>query len=473
MRVVAIDQGTTSTRALVLDTRTGEARVAHSVRHAQFHPQPGWVEQDAEELLGNIRACLAAAGPADAIAIANQGESCLAWDGVSGEPLSPVIVWQDNRTAAALARLEPNAADITARSGLPLDAYFSASKLAWLLENVPAVASARTSGRLRLGTSDAFFLDRLTGVFATDTTTASRTSLMNLATGQWDATLCALFGVPRECLPDIVPTSGDFGTLDGVPVAASVVDQQASLYGHGCRRRGDAKITFGTGAFALAVTGTDIVRAPDEGLLPTIAWDSGSQIVYAVDGGVYDAGAAIDWALRIGILDDVVQLEHFAAPAAIDRGLVFVPALSGLACPHWDRSAAALWLGMSGATTRADMQQAIVEGIALRTAEVIRAIDRHVGVGDSISIDGGLSRSGYFCAFLADALERTIIRSDFTERTAYGAALLAAEALGHEVRQPQFTRQQIAPRDGRETERRRQVFADALARSRAWRSATA
>ncbi|MET0315025.1 MAG: FGGY family carbohydrate kinase, partial [Hansschlegelia sp.] len=427
MRIAAIDQGTTSTRVLIADDRTGAAKICKAIRHRQSYPAPGWVEHDPEELVANIVACLEAAGEVDAIAIANQGESCLAWDSETKTALSPVIVWQDDRTAGDLASLGEAGANLAMeRAGLPLDPYFSASKLAWILRDIPAAQEAFAAGRLRLGTTDAFFLDRLAGVFATDVTTASRTSLMNLAAGQWDPDLCALFGVPIDTLPEIRPTVGDFGSIRDVPVRAMMVDQQAALYGHGCRETGDAKITFGTGAFALAVTGEQIVRAPEKGLLPTVAWATGSETLYAVDGGVYDAGSAVEWATRIGVVSDLAELDHFDAAPAIDRGLVFVPALSGLACPHWDRSAASLYLGMSGATTREDMAQALLEGIALRACEVVAAIDERVKLKPAISIDGGLARSSYFAQFLADSLAREIVVADFDERTAFGAAALAA-----------------------------------------------
>ena len=303
MRVAAIDQGTTSTRLLIVED--GVAEVRHAVRHRQEHPRPRWVEHDPLELLANVRACAEAAGPAAAMGLDNQGESCLAWDGATGEPLSPVIVWQDNRTGEAIERLRASGAELLTieRAGLPLDPYFSASKLAWLLAEVERRPS------LRLGTTDAWFLDRLTGRFVTDVTTASRTSLMNLATCRWDEELCRLFGVPMECLPEIRPTVGDFGGVGGVPLTAAVVDQQAALYGHGCRDAGDAKVTFGTGAFALAITGTEIVRAPERGLLPTVAWQIGGQTVHAVDGGVYDAGAAVEWASRLGLFEDLAELD--------------------------------------------------------------------------------------------------------------------------------------------------------------------
>jgi len=241
MRVAAIDQGTTSTRVLVADT-DGAIEIACAITHRQIHPKTGWVEHDPEELLANIRSCLEAAGPVDAIGLDNQGESCLAWDARTGSALSPVIVWQDNRTADIVERLKgANAEALTlARAGLPLDAYFSASKLRWIIDNIPAAKAAMQAGHLRLGTTDAFFLDRLTGNFATDVTTASRTSLMNLETRQWDVDLCALFGVPIECLPKIRPTVIELGSVSGVPITAAVVDQQAALFGHGCRKPGDA-----------------------------------------------------------------------------------------------------------------------------------------------------------------------------------------------------------------------------------------
>lgn len=470
MRVAAIDQGTTSTRVLVADA-DGTIEIACAVTHQQKHPHAGWVEHDPEELLANIRHCLEAAGPVDAIGLDNQGESCLAWDARTGTALSPVIVWQDNRTADAVARLKERGAEALtlARAGLPLDAYFSASKFAWIIGNLPAAKAALEAGQLRLGTTDAFFLDRLTGNFATDVTTASRTSLMNLETGQWDAELCELFGVPIACLPEIRPTVADYGSIDGVPIMAAVVDQQAALFGHGCRKPGDAKITFGTGAFALAVTGEEIARAPEKGLLPTVAWSIGGHMTYAVDGGVYDAGSAIEWARRIGLVSDLTaDLDWFDTAAAIERGVVFVPALSGLACPHWDRTAASLFLGMSAATTRADLCQALLEGIALCAADVVGAMNAHVPIGRSIAIDGGLARSRYFAQFLADMIGRDVLSTDFDERTAFGTASLAALGAGIVLPEPKVISYTFSPRVGDSTAIRRR-FGEAVSRSKGWR----
>ncbi|MBS9479069.1 FGGY family carbohydrate kinase [Ancylobacter radicis] len=463
MRVAAIDQGTTSTRCLTVEA-DGTAHVAGARGHAQSHPAPGWVEHDPEELLANIRAVLATAGPVDAIALANQGESCLAWDALTGTPLSPVIVWQDSRTATYLAGLGE---DVSARSqaicGLPLDAYFSASKLGWLMRNNPVVAAAHAAGRLRLGTTDAFFLDRLTGTFATDLATASRTGLLDLSSGKWSPQLCALHGVPLATLPPIRAVDAGFGLLDGVPLKASIVDQQAALYGHGGRWPGDVKITFGTGAFLLAVTGRSRPEAP--GLLPTVAWQRVDEApVYALEGGVYDAGAALEWLRRLGLYAAPEELDGFEGPSALSRGLVFVPALSGLAAPYWDRRAAPLFIGMDAATDRRDLVRAALEGIALLTVGLIDAAAAHVGSIQTLSIDGGLSQSGYFTRFLAAASGRAVRVPALHEMTALGLAELcgadvgAARAAAH-VLQP----------DGSVTGEHHRRFAEAVARSRDWR----
>ena len=463
MRILALDQGTTSTRGLVAD-ENGRAEIVHAVRHDQHFPQADRVEHDPHELLANLRAVIEATGPVDAIALSNQGESCLAWDAVTGEPLSPVIVWQDRRTEARLASMAGQAEMVRARTGLPLDPYFSAAKLGWLCDNNRRVQQAHRAGRLRLGTTDAFFLQHLTGEARTDVTTASRTSLMSLETGQWDPELCKLFGVPIECLPDIRPTVSDFGCIGEVPVTAAVVDQQAALYGHGCRAPGDAKITFGTGAFALAVTGETRPPEDDSGLLPTVAWQVGETTTFAVDGGVHAAGAAVEWAMRIGLLDGPEALGAFEAPAAIDRGLAFVPALAGLAAPHWDGSAAGLFIGMTGATTRQDMAQALIEGVALRAAEVIA----RMGPVARLSMDGGLTRSAYLCQFLADVTGAEIVLPGTEELTALGAAQLAALGLGGTLPSP-APRAVVTPRPCDRAARLAR-FSDAVSRARGWRS---
>lgn len=464
----AIDQGTTSTRLLLADA--AGPRIVAVRRHTTTYPQPGWVEQDPEELLANIRAVLAEAGRLDAIGLANQGESCLAWDAETGRALSPVIVWQDSRTDATLAALtDATRSRITALSGLPVDPYFSASKLAWIVENLPEAQAALARGTLRLGTTDAFFLDRLAGRFVTDRATASRTGLMNLATGQWDDELCAAFGVPRACLPEIRPNTGDFGNIDGVPVRASIVDQQAALFGHGCRAPGEAKITFGTGAFALALAGTVPPDPADlGGLLPTVAWDLGDGPVYAIDGGVYDVGSAVDWALAAGIAASLDDFAHFERPSALSRGLVFVPAFSGHAAPEWDRSAAPLIIGLAADMTRRDLCQALLEGIALSTEAVMAVMAAGTELDDTLSIDGGVSASPYFTGFLASALDRDLVVRGFTERTAWGVAQLVARELGETLREPTQSDRRVGPTLPISTQDRAR-FAEARRRAGHWR----
>lgn len=438
MKTLAIDQGTTSTRALVLDP-TGEMTPLLSLLHRQSYPSAGRVEHDPRELFGNMEACLRAAeelSDVTSVGIANQGESCLAWNADSLEPISPVIVWQDGRTSAEIERIRGAglATFVRDRSGLPLDPYFSATKLGWILREVAAARALLNKDRLCLGTTDAFFRHRLTGRFETDITTASRTSLMNLTSCDWDLDLCRLFGVPVEALPRITPSSGDLGSIKvgnrRLPLRASLVDQQAALYGHGCRAAGDAKITFGTGAFALAVAGaTPQLHATRA--LPTVAWQkAGERPVYALDGGIYAAASAVNWAGSLGLFKTFNDINSFAAGCAAERGLVFVPALAGLACPHWNRAARGAWMGLSHDTSRADMMQAVLEGIAFRMSEVVAEIDKAAPLCPTISIDGGMSGNPWFCQFLADVLGRTLVVQKTSELTALGAAQLAAEVSG-------------------------------------------
>lgn len=432
MRALAIDQGTTSTRAILVD-ETGTTAL-HAVEHRQIYPAPGHVEHDPEELIANLTSCLAAAPDVDCVGLANQGESCLAWDGATGRAITPVIVWQDARTATICERLKSEGGEALtlSRAGLPLDPYFSASKLGWIMSNVPGAHALLSAGRLRLGTTDAFFRDRLTGIFATDPSTASRTSLLNIETMAWGPDLCALFGVPIEALPAIVPTTGSLGTLPGGhKLTASIVDQQAALYGHGARRAGDTKITFGTGAFALALANSP--TAPP-GVLPTIAWvEDGKPPVYALDGGVYAASSAVNFARQLGLFSTFDDISRFDAEPAIARGIAFVPALAGLACPHWDRKARGAWMGLSLDTTPIDMSQAVLEGVAFRMAEVIEAMALNNPSMPPVSIDGGMSRNPWFCQFLADVLARPVCISDEPELTALGCAQLAARGVGGDI----------------------------------------
>ena len=473
MTILAIDQGTTSTRALCVDD-SGQVKITCVLKHRQHYPQPGWVEHDPEELIENIEACIEASPGIFAIGIDNQGESCLAWHADSKQALCPVIVWQDNRTHAVIEQLKRDGHEdrVAEISGLPLDAYFSASKLAWIMQNCEQAETLLRQGKLRMGTTDAFFLDRLADRFVTDITTASRTSLLNLQTGQWDRELCDLFGVPIETLPEVVSTTGDFGSIESqgrrIPVRASVVDQQASLYGHGCRQPGDAKITFGTGAFALVLTGDQPLRSPEQGLLPTVAWRFDSKAaMYALDGGVYCAGSAVDWGRKLGLFEDYEEINQFERSCAIGRDLVFVPALTGLACPHWDRSAAGIWLGLSLDTDRRDLIQSLLEGVALRAAEVIRAMNQFVAIADRISIDGGVSVNPYFCQFLANLLNREVSVRPMAELTAIGTAELAGAVVTDLQQSDSNT---LCYHPDTDMSHYLERFGDAVTRSRHWRN---
>ena len=438
MKVLAIDQGTTGTKAFTLDDQGHFNKIA-SFEHKQIYPQTGYVEHDAEELLQHIIQAIKKAGKVDAVGIANQGETIVAWDKETGKPVYNAIVWQDDRTKNITEELKAKGAEnlTKAKAGLPLDPYFSASKFRWILDHVPEARILLSAGRLRFGTSDSYFLDHLTGTFVTDVTTASRTSLMSLDTLQWDDELCALFDVPKQCLPEIRSTTGPFGHIGKTPVTANLVDQQAALFGHGCMNNGDAKITFGTGAFALKLVGHARPLKNDSGLLPTIAWQMGNHPpLFAVDGGIYNAASAVNWAKALGLFNDYSEINSFKSENALSRGLVFVPALSGLACPHWDRAASGLWLGMGLDTTKQDMMQAVLEGIALRAGEVVRAMDRLSEKGRFISIDGGLSDNPYFGQFLANVLNRKVIVAGSADLTALGTARMAMIGAGAKTLPP-------------------------------------
>jgi glycerol kinase len=472
--VIAVDQGTTGSKAYRLDT-SGAIESLGGFEHRQIFPQAGWVEHDASELLGHVRQLAQRAGDAAALGIDNQGETVVAWDAESGEPIYNAIVWQDARSQDMIERLKADGAEaLTAEhAGLPLDPYFSASKLRWILDHVPGARSLLARGKLRMGTSDSFFLDRLAGAYATDVTTASRTSLMNLATGAWDPELCRLFGIPMDCLAEIRPTVGDFGAFGRLPIRANLVDQQAALFGHGCRHGGQAKITFGTGAFALAVAERDIDHKAVAGMNRTVAWQfDRAPMTYAVEGGIYNAASAVNWARGLGLFNEFSEIDHFAGGPAIERGLAFVPALSGLAAPYWDRNAAGLWLGMGLETTRADMMQSLLEGVGLLAAELIVAMDRATPLSGAVSIDGGLSKNPYFCDFLAEALDRPVSVPASADLTGLGTAQLALIGAGLatiDSLPPASPPRRVAQPQGHLSKASRARFAEALARCRNWR----
>jgi glycerol kinase len=480
--VSVVDQGTTLTKGLVLDAGS-RVRTVSELAHRQIYPHAGWVEHDPLELLENVRkaaaaSCAAAASAPAAFGLANQGETVIAWDARDGAPVYNAIVWQDDRTRPMIERLKAAGAEALTleRAGLPLDPYFSASKLHWLIENAPGAERLLARNRLRLGTSDAFFLDRLSGVYATDVTTASRTSLMDLRRRRWDPELCELFGIPLEALPEIRPTTGHVGVLrevNDVALTASVVDQQAALFGHGCLRSGATKITFGTGAFALANCGSDPVSAPENGILSTLAWQlQGAAPVYALDGGIYNAASAVEWLRGVGLAVNYAELDAFDGAPAITRGLAFVPALSGLGCPYWDRSAAGLWVGLGLDTTRADLCRSVLEGIALRASQLLERFRGIAGRPAMLPADGGLTNNDYFCQFLADATGLEVVLPAVSEITGFGAGRLALLGAGV-ADTPDGLPPAPAPRrrfhPQRDMTEERTRFDAAVARARHWR----
>jgi glycerol kinase len=473
-RILAIDQGTTGTKAFIYDDEGKFSSVA-AFSHRQIYPQPGWVEHDPEELLNHVQQSIDSAKETDAIGIDNQGETVVAWDARTKRPIYNAIVWQDDRTRNIAEKLKADGGEALTleRAGLPLDCYFSASKLRWIIDHVADATQLLKEKRLRLGTSDAFFLDRLTGCFATDPTTASRTSLMSLDTLSWDEDLCHLFGVPMECLPTISPTTGCFGEIGRTLVTASIVDQQAALFGHGCVKPGDMKITFGTGAFALAVA-KDVRGTQNEGqIISSIAWQIGNaKAEYALEGGVYCAASAVNWCKQLGLFSSYGEIGAFSGSSAIERGLVFVPAFAGLGCPYWDRTAAGLWMGLGLDTTRSMMMQSVLEGIALRASEVVAAMDKVMNVAATISVDGGLVNNPYFVQFLAKATGRTVAVPSSTELTGLGTARMALLGLngGKSDKLPQLPplKSKVAPEQVLSVEHA-QRFRNAVERARNWK----
>jgi glycerol kinase len=439
--LLGIDQGTTGTRVCLVDDDGRIVRQAYA-KHAQHLPRPGWVEHDADEIWKHTRRLigdvLAAGARPVGLALSNQGETIMIWDAQTRRPLHRALVWQDTRTEATIARLASfpgNDARVRAETGLRLDSYFSASKLQWLLDEVPGARALAAAGRLRAGTMDTWLVDRLTGgrVFATDASTAARTLLCETATCTWSPFLLELFQIPREILPEIRDSDAGFGEcagdgLDGIPIIASLVDQPAALAGQGRIDAMDAKATFGTGCFVYVNTGNVRPSAPQR-TLGTVAWRRAGETCYALDGGVLAVGSAIGWLRELGLVGGDNLLD--ALPPRRDAGVVCVPALVGLGAPHWDRESRGTWLGLSSATTREDLAGAVLEGIACRVAEVVRATELDAGITVAeLSVDGGLSRARGLMQLQADLLGRPIVVAEEDEASIVGVCAIAALRLG-------------------------------------------
>ena len=434
--LLGIDEGTSAVKAIAYDLDLRPV-AGHERRVATSQPHPGWVEQDADEVLEAVVDAVAAVlqevvtlgGEVVACGLDHQGESVLAWDAATGRPLSPIVVWQDRRALEVLDRLSPDAAaEVSRRSGLPVDPYFSAGKLAWLLERgLPHGA--------RLGTVDAFLTDRLGGIYATDPSTASRTQLSDVAAGagQWDPWLCACFGVPVDVLPAIEDSLGELGTLShprwpvALPLRARVVDQQAALAGAGCVVPGRVKATYGTGVFVLAHAG-DVPPASGGALLPTVAWRHGAVTEFALDGGVFSAGSLLEWLARdMGLAPDVPALAALAREVPDAGGVRVLPALAGLGAPWWQPSARAAVAGLTGASRPAHVAHAALEGVAWRVADILEVIAEHAPV-EVLRVDGGLTRSPLLLELQADAAGVAVEAGE--DATASGAAALAAVGAG-------------------------------------------
>lgn len=438
--LLGIDEGTTAVKAALFD---GQLRMVAETRRpvAVAHPAPGRVEQDPQLILDAVVDAVAellerAGGRAvRAAGIAHQGESVLAWDSRSGEALTPVIVWQDKRQEPLLARIDPQ---VAARSGLPLDPYFSAGKFSWLLENHDGVGRARDAGSLRLGNVDSFLADRLGGRFATDLSTASRTQLLARGGSDWDADLLAAFGLQPDWLPAVGPSFGRLGELRcdrwPVPIAlgAQLVDQQAALAGSGAVGTGELKATYGTGVFVLGRTDGPIAAG---GLLPTVAWAAPDatagigQIAYALDGGVFAAGSLLDWlAGGLGLAPDAKAIAAAAGTVADSAGVMMLPALAGLGAPWWQPGAHAVIAGLHGGVRTAHVARAALDAIAWRVADIVEAFS-DVAPVKSVRVDGGLTNDPTLLQIQADALGLPLVTGS-TDATVLGAALLAGVGSG-------------------------------------------
>lgn len=447
--VLALDEGTSSVRAIVFDV-DGAIRGVDQQEFEQKFPSPGLVEHDANEIwerqLAVMRGALGAASidasQLAALGITNQRETIVVWDRTTGEPIYNAIVWQDRRTTEDCAALRASGAEemVRKRTGLLLDPYFSATKLRWLLDHVPNARKRAERGELAAGTIDCWLIWKLTGgaVHATDPSNACRTLLYDIAEGDWNDELLSLFDVPRALLPKVVPSSGVLGSSckehlgASIPIAGVIGDQQAALFGQLCTRSGMAKSTYGTGGFLLLNTGEEIIESKNR-LLTTVAWQrEGEPMIYALEGAIFIAGAAIQW-LRDGleIITSAKEVNELAMSVDDTGGVVVVPALAGLGAPYWDPTARGAILGLTRGSTRAHVARATIESIALRTADVLRAmsIDGDLQL-ERLRVDGGAAASDLLMQTQADFLDVAVERPKLLETTALGAASLAGLATG-------------------------------------------
>ncbi len=446
--ILALDQGTTSSRAIVFDDAGNIVSLAQQ-EFKQYYPKPGWVEHDPEEIWQSQLAVAVEAinkaklQPTEiaALGITNQRETVVVWNRTTGEPIHPAIVWQDRRTADYCDRLRSDGREsmVTQKTGLLLDPYFSGTKLNWLLDNVAGARDRAERGELAAGTVDSWLVYKLTGgeLHLTDVTNAGRTLLMNIHDCAWDDELLECLNVPRAVLPEIHASSEIYGSvhgdlpLAGMEIAGIAGDQHAALFGQGCFTPGMAKNTFGTGCFALMNTGTNVVPS-EHRLLSTLAWGIGEDTEYALEGSIFIAGAVVSW-LRdgLGLIKSAADVEPLAASVPNTDGVSLVPALAGLGAPHWDPRARGAIIGLTRGTTAAHIARAALEGIALEVTDIIDAMQSDSGCRlKELRVDGGASNNDLLMQMQADLLQTSVVRPAVTETTALGAAYLAGLATG-------------------------------------------
>ncbi|HEY6168288.1 MAG TPA: glycerol kinase GlpK [Verrucomicrobiae bacterium] len=488
--ILALDQGTTSSRAILFDHAGGIVSVAQK-EFPQIFPRPGWVEHNPQDIW-STQASVAAeallkarltANDVAAIGITNQRETTVVWDRASGQPICNAIVWQDRRTAPMCDRLKARKLDriIRRKTGLVVDAYFSATKLQWILEHVKGAKARAKAGELAFGTVDSWLVWNLTGgkVHVTDPSNASRTMLFNIHTGEWDDELLKIFGVPRAVLPKVHSSSEVYGetTLLGapMPIAGIAGDQQAALFGQVCTRPGLVKNTYGTGCFMLMNTGTKPIASKNN-LLTTVAWRIGQRTEYALEGSIFIAGAVVQW-LRdgLGIIRSSAEVEALAAQVPDTHGVYLVPAFAGLGAPHWDQYARGIIVGLTRGTKSSHIARAALEGIALQVMDVLKAMQADSGIRlKELRVDGGACANNLLMQIQADLLGVPVVRPKVPETTALGAAYLAGLAVGYWKDQAEIATQWQADRrftPNMAPARRRVMVAGwekALQRAKAW-----
>ncbi|MBF6168035.1 glycerol kinase GlpK [Streptomyces gardneri] len=448
--VLAIDQGTTSTRCILFDQRARLVGVAQRP-HRQHHPRPGWAEQDALEIWRNVERIVpqalrdsgVAADRIAALGIANQRETTVVWDRRTGTPIGRAIVWQDVRTDELVRELErePGADRIRERCGLPLAGYFAAPRLRWMLDSVPGLRERAERGEVLFGTMETWLIWNLTGgpdggLHLTDVTNASRTLLMNLSTLTWDDELLNFFGIPARMLPRIQPSTASYGTtrrvVPGIPIAAALGDQHAALFGQTCFARGETKCTYGTGGFLMMNTGSELVRS-EHGLLTTIGYQIGPEPVYALEGPIAVTGSLVQWVRdNIGLVTSAPEIETLARTVEDNGGCYVVPAFSGLYAPHWRGDARGLIAGLTSYVTKGHIARAVLEATAWQTRDVVEAMNADSGLqAATLRVDGGMTSNNLLMQIVADVLDVPVLRPFVAETVSLGAAYAAGLAVGY------------------------------------------